>query len=232
MAGTPITQFELDAGRLAVIRECMENYDVGAPDVEWPNNIISRHAVVYGSGVIARRDVGVRHAVDPDELALCRDLAAEIAGVMSGVDVGMGSQSGDAFCEFFIASNVNEASPAQIDEHLIRARFGGTIFPPATITVEPLREAGVWWSEVQYDGSESDEEYFIPWRAMMKWFRERADFVDSAFVRIGDGRSLRQIPEEQRPKGTEMTGCVLPRLALGLTRGGSLTGLFGFSVQT
>ena len=34
------------------------------------------------------------------------------------------------------------------------------------------------------------------------------------------------------PPGTEITGCVLPRLALGLTAQGSLVGLFGYSVQT
>ena len=66
---------------------------------------------------------------------------------------------------------------------------------------------------------------------MIQWFRARPEFVDTAFVRIGDG-GIADVPEEQWPDGTEMTGCVFPRLALGLTRGGSLVGLFGYCVQT
>jgi hypothetical protein len=31
---------QIDPDRLAVIRECMENYDVGDADAEWPNNVI------------------------------------------------------------------------------------------------------------------------------------------------------------------------------------------------
>ncbi len=54
------------------------------------------------------------------------------------------------------------------------------------------------------------------------------------FVRIGDRRALWDAERRnaEYPPGTELTGCVLPRLALGLTRSGSLVGLFGSSVQT
>lgn len=232
MASVPITSFAPDPERLAVIRECMEHYDVGDPDAEWPNNLISRRAVVFGSGLIARQSDEVRHAVDPDELALCRRLAAEVAGLMAGVSVGMGSESGDEFRGFFIAGSVGEPVPPGIDEALIRSRFGGTIFPPATISVEPLAEGSDWWAEVEQDGSESEAEYFVPWRSMIRWFRERPEFASTAFVRIGDRGALWELPREEWPAGTEITGCVLPRLAVGLTRGGSLVGLFGHSVKT
>jgi hypothetical protein len=232
MAGSPITHFEPDPDRLAVIQECMQNYDVGDPEAEWPNNIISRRAVVYGSGVIARRSVEVRHAVDPHELGLCRRLSAEAGEVMAGVSVGMGSESSDPFRGFFVVANVDGPAPSAITEGLIRAKFGGTLFPPVTITVEPLAESGVWWSEVEYDGSESEPEYFLPWRAMIRWFQSRPEFVNSWFVRIGHNRDLSKLPREMWPKGTEITGCVLPRLALGLTGGGSIVGLFGYSVKT
>jgi hypothetical protein len=232
MPGTPITQFEPDMDRLAVIRECMEHYEVGDPEAEWPNNIISRRAVAYGSGVIARRGEPVQHAVDSDQLALCRQLSAEVAQVMSGVPVGMGSESEDTFRAFFIAANVDESDRSAITEGLIRAKFGGTLFPPVTITVEALVESGVWWSEVEYDGSESEPGYFDPWRAMIRWFRGRPEFVDTCFARIGHNRDLWDLPRELWPEGTEITGCVLPRLALGLTHGGSLVGLFGCCVKT
>jgi len=227
-----ITHFELDSERLAVISECMENYGVGDPAAEWPNNIISRRAVVYGSGVIARRGAPIQHAVDPDELALCHRLAAEAMQQISGVDVGMGSESCDPFRGFFISAN-GSPSPAGINETLIRSRFGDTLFPPVYVTVEPLAARGIWWAEVKADGieSESEAEYFAPWRAMIQWFQVCSEFVDVAFIRIGNG-ALRGLPEEQWPDGTELTGCVFPRLALGLTRSGSLVGLFGYCVQT
>jgi hypothetical protein len=232
MTAKPVTKFSPDPERLAVIKECMENYDVGTAKAEWPNNIISRKAVVYGSGVIARKGTKVRQAVDPAELALCQRMAAEAARLMAGVEVGMGSESGDTFRGFFIAANVDDAVPKAITEKLIRDRFGGTIFPPATITVEPLKEAGKWWSEVKYDGSESAASYFKPWRKMIQWFGKRAEFKKTAFVRIGDRQALWQVPREKYPPGTEITGCVLPRMAIGLTAGGSLSGLFGCCVQT
>src|SRR5688500_664220 len=88
MAGVPITQFEPDPVKRELLRACMENYDVGDAGAEWPNNIISRRAVVYGSGVIARSGDLVRHAVDPDELGLCRRLAREAEAVMAGIEIG------------------------------------------------------------------------------------------------------------------------------------------------
>jgi hypothetical protein len=229
--GNLLTGFEPDADRLAVIRECMESYGVGSATAEWPNNLISKQAVVYGSGRIARKGETVRHAVDPAELALCRRLSAEAAQLMAGVEVGMGSESGDEFKGFFVAANSDEPAPTKVTEELIRTTFGGTLFPPVNITVEPLTESGVWWSEVKEDGSESPPEYFQPWRKMMAWFRERPEFVATCFVRIGDDK-LWDLPPKSLPPGTEVTGCVRPRLVLGLTRGGSLIGLFGYSVQT
>ncbi len=77
---------------------------------------------------------------------------------MAGVDIGMGSESCDPFRAFYIAANADDPVPEAIDEALIRSRFGGTIFPSATITVEPLAEAGRWWEEVEADAGDSSRE--------------------------------------------------------------------------
>jgi hypothetical protein len=223
-----ITHFGIDEERLTIFKPCMENYGVGSNDEEWPHNIISNQAVVYQNGVIARRNSLVSHAVNFTELVLCKTLAAEAESMMSGVSVGMGSESSDAFHQFFIAANVNESIPSKIDEGLIRAKFGGTIFPLATLTIEPLKKSGVWWSEVKYDGSESTPEYFTPWKSMIKWFNHRSEFIDTAFIRIGDSDKLFWLGLERNI----LPGCVLPRRVLGLTQNGSLVGLFGISVQT
>ena len=228
-----ITDFDLDPARLAPLRECMDNYGIGDPNAEWPNNIISRKAVVYGSGVIAREGTPVRHNVAPQEFALCKRLASEVSALMSGVMVGMYSEADDPFHEFFIVANTDDPPIAKIDEALIRSKFGDTIFPMATMTVEPLEEAGVWWSELLYNASDL-ETYLRPWRQMMRWFHTQAAFKDYAFVRIGEYELLNELDfsRSDAPPGTELAASVLPRLAIGLTRGGSIVGLFGYSVQT
>src|SRR5690349_19733812 len=133
-----ITHFDVDPEKLAILQDCMDNYDIGFPDAEWPNNIISRKTVVYQSGVIARHGAYVIHNVDPAELALCQSLAATIENLMAGVEVGMGSEAGTPFRRFYIVANMDEPRRSIIDERLIRSKFGETIFPPATITIEPL----------------------------------------------------------------------------------------------
>jgi hypothetical protein len=232
-----INHFDPDPVRLKPLRECMESYGSDSPDAEWPNNILSRKAVAYGSGVIAREGAPVRHNVASEELALCKRLSGEACALMAGVRVGMGSQADDGFYEFFIAANADDPAPAKIDEPLIWSKFGGTIFPLATIEVEPLEEAGVWWSEVLYDVSEASpserETHLRIWRGLIQWFRERTELKAAAFVRIGEYEALNSLNvKTNSPPGTELAGSVLPRLVLGLTKGGSLVGLFGHSVQT
>jgi hypothetical protein len=241
MSPTLLTSFAPDPERLAPLLECMEAGGNGDADAEWPNNLISRKTVVYGSGRISREGIPVQHAVDPDELARCQRLAGQAAALMEGVQVGMGSESRDPFQPFFIAANHGQPIPHAIDESLIWAAFGGTIFPLATITVEPLEPAGIWWSEVvsYLTSDEEDEEVaeeqqaeLARWHSMRSWFQQQADFKVSAFIRIGEYRALSDLEEDAFPPGTEIPGCVLPRLALGLTQQGSLVGLFGYSVQT
>jgi hypothetical protein len=240
MSPTLLANFIPDPERLAPLLECMEHYQVGDANAEWPSNIISRKTIEYGNGSISRQGTLVHDAVDSEELARCQRLATEAAALMDGVDVGMGSEASNPFYPFFIAANHGQPAPDAIDEDLIRAAFGGTIFPLATITVEPLEPAGIWWPEVERD-LESDEDEEVAkeqqaaldrWRSMITWFQQQADFKTSAFIRIGEYRALSDLEEDAFPPGTEMPGCVLPRLALGLTQLGSLVGLFGYSVQT
>lgn len=231
MARPPFVSFPVDDTLQDAISACANNYGIGDLQSEWPNNILSIKAVIYQSGRMARVGEIITHRVDPDELDLIRRLAHDCLKVMAGVSVGMGSESADRFHEFHSAANVGDEVPARIDEALIRARFGGTIFPAATITVEPFAESGIWWSEVVADG-EGDGRYLYPWRSLIHWFRTQPEFIDSAFVRIGDWQSLNEADRATFPPGTEMPGGVLPRLALGLTKQGSLAGLFGYTVQS
>jgi hypothetical protein len=230
MPRPPYISFPRDPMLHAAIWECLERYGVGDPHAEWPNNILSSKTVIFSSGRISRSGESIAHQVDPDELDLIKRLAHDAFKVVTGVSVGMGSSESDPFREFYSAANIDEDRPEKIDETLIRARFGGTIFPPATITVEPFAESGTWWREVAADG-EGDGRYLYPWRNLIHWFRTQPDFIDSAFVRIGDPELLGQLDASGYPPGTRRPGHILPRLALGLTRLGSLAGLFGHTVQ-
>jgi hypothetical protein len=239
MPHTLLNTFAPDPERLAALLPCMEHYGVGNPDAEWPNNIISRKTIAYASGRITRQGTPVHHAVDPDELARCQRLAADVAALMAGVAVGMGSESEDPFYPFFVVANHDQAIPTAIDEGMIRAAFGDTIFPLATITVEPLEPMGIWWDEVVADATEDDARGAVeeqaalqPWHALIGWFKQQEHLRSTAFIRIGEYDALMELDEQAFPAGTEMVGSVLPRLALGLTDQGSLVGLFGWTVQT
>lgn len=222
----------LDPALLAVIADCTNTWDCGDDDADWPNNIISRHAVVYNDGTIARHTDKVTHQYDPAELERCLRVSQEAERVMQGVEIGMGSEATSYYVPFFIAAREASAKPRKIDEDLIRAYFGDTIFPLANIAVEPFAENTAWWQDVSTDGVESGPEYFTPWKALCAWFTQQSAFIDTAFVSIGEWEQLNDLPEDAYPPGTILTPSSLPRLPLGLTENGSLIGLFGYTVQT
>jgi len=233
---TPITQFDFAPTLLDVVKECTESYDEDQPGASWPSNLLHRQTVVYGSGVIAVAGTPVRHHVDPEELSLCRELAAQSREIIGGIEIGMGSEGGAGFSPFFICVNSDEAVPGAITGELIRKRFGGTIFPPAGITVEPLVESGLWWREVTAGVEGLDEtersEILAAWRRLISWYETHPRLSGGSFVRIGDYDELRRVKATELPEGTNTFGSVLPRLAVGLSRQGSLIGIFGSVVQT
>ena len=270
MQQPPITEFRPDPELLKPLLPCTGT-DLGfEPGAEWPCNILSRRTVVYGDGRVAKSGEPVSHRVDPDELDLCRRLAAEAAEAAEAAgdnyDFAMDSeQAGLGFSPFFVAADAGDAVPGRIDADLIRSRFGGTIFPPARVTVAPLAEQGQWWEDIDrgrggrgadfrdeqgddppedqieeewredYDQQRSlAEENLRRMRQFMRWFNENPHFKDAAYVAIGDNRAggLRAVPREDYPPGTSAVGAALPRLILGLTRSGSLAGVFGYVVQT
>lgn len=250
-----LTDFVPDSARLAPFRPCMDCFEGANPASEWPQNILSRRMIVFGSGRIAREGDAIRHDVDPAELALCRRLADEARGLLQGkVDGGLGSEGHLPFDAFSIVANRDEPAPARIDEELIRSRFGGTIYPAATIDVQPLVEGARWWSDVLMCAEETadvqamlgvddeDEEDPAPyfeafvsvWREAIRWFREAPEFVDAAFVAIGNYDRLTELTLGSGPPPDGMAGrpSAYPRLFVGLTRGGSLAGIITHVVQT
>jgi len=243
-----LTQFEPDSARFEPFKpftklgDSFANY--AASGEEWIRQVISLKTVVYGSGRIAREGNVVRHEVAPAELALCRRLADEARDRLHGkVDGGLGTEGHMPFDAFSIAANRDDPRPARIDEGLIRKRFGGTIYPPAAIDVQPLSEDAKWWSQVRMCARESAygkdrpraiEAFLDTWRNLLRWIHDRPEFVDAAYVAIGDFGRLDEIVLKGRKQATGMaaTPSCYPRLFVGLTRDGSLAGIVTHVVQT
>jgi len=235
MAGPPITSFEEIPPSDAISR-CSGEFSnvVESTGAEWPDNILSRETVVYGSGRIAREGDHVRQNVDPEELALCRRLADEADRLACSIEYGLASEPDEIALEpFFMAANLDDPAPIRIDGDWIRSRFGGTIFPPATVTIEPLDEASPWFAGVQdFFKDDPGSDQLAHWRRLIDWFRGRPEFTDSAFVEIGDELALSRRDRKEDPEGTVVAGCILPRLLVGLTRNGSLSGVITSVILT
>lgn len=193
----------------------------------FPFSCLSKQTVVYSCGRIARRDDLVAHNHPAGEQALCRRLATQANNAMSGLEVGMGSEGTpidgvDTFSPFYITANRDDTRPDTLNEDVVRQAFGDVIAPGCRIWVEPLVEEGEWWESVLHWYSDSEEDYVAPrlaqWRRMIAWFHRQKDFRESAFLMIGNS------PEDG--------GACFPRLAVGVTKAGSLAGIAGAVVHT
>ena len=219
----------IDADRLAPLVPCMQLPPAGMKDeyADFTLNTISKKAVAYSCGAIALNGVELKHEHDPEELKLCRRIASQAALQMKGTEVGMGSEGGAYFSPFFIAANIGDRVPARLSDRMIHKAFHEAIYPPTKIWIEPLRERGEWWESVLHDCScyegEEKEDYLKPWRKMMRWFNENEQLHGVSFVMIGDD------PLDDEFKNA---GCVFPRLALGLTKCGSIVGICSHVVHT
>ncbi len=220
---------KLDLAQARVLLQCQSGDAFPSDADEWNFGIISAGAIVYESGLISHSDRPEGpHEVETLELDLCRRLASTVNDIMAGVACGMGSEGFETFKPFYIAAKNGEQPLRELTEKAIRCKFADTILPSAVITVEPLLEDGVWWSEVICDGD------LKPWKAMIEWFRNKSGLTSLVFIRIGDGQTTEEIPEELWPNNGEIhaLGCVFPRLAVGLTPRGSIVGVFGVVVQS
>ena len=184
-----ITEFKPDAQRRKPLWECMKNYGVGDRSFDWPNNMVSTKTVVYANGTIVRRGEAVEFRVPREELDSCIELSEAAFKDNRSINFDFGSETSSPVWPFFIASNAETKAPKRITEGLIRRRFGGTLFPLATITVERLRPKGIWWDELVADrttAGEPTEPLLASYYSLCQWFEQRTEIVASSFIRIGD----------------------------------------------
>jgi hypothetical protein len=230
-----ITEFAEDEGKRRAFDQCIDHYGCGDPNADWPNNMLSRHLVVYESGVMMRRGDTVSHFVDPREFELCQQISNRASDILGDMPVGMGSEDWNPFSPFFVVANHEADTPENIDERLIRRIFGGTIFPSAKITVQELSETESWWRQttdcLPFDGTEK-EHAIDSWRELIAFLHSSNELTEPSFVSIGDEQHFWDMNESEYPPGTDMTPCVMPRLVVCLTKNGSIVGLFGHVVYT
>jgi hypothetical protein len=235
-----------DPERLAPLRECMECCGPESPTDEWDHSCIHPRAVAYSCGRLAYPGGPNEHDHDPEELVRCRRLATDAGAACQGLEVNL-SEGSSALLPFWIAANRQTAVPARLTPDVVRAAFGGTIYPAAQIQVEPLEEGGRGWQAI---ADSDDGELHLPagaegrytkdqletirkdtrsrweqrvrrWRAVLEWFRTRDELHGPAFVLVGEN-----------PLSRTNFGCVFPRLILGITKAGSLVGVCGHAVHT
>ena len=224
----------IDPERLAPLAEALNPYrPPGRDDPDWPHSTLSVRTVAYSCGALRRAGDPVTHHHDPAELVLCARLAADTAGTMEGTEIGMGNEGYGVFLPFFVAANADAPFGPELNADLIRRAFGGTIYPPAQVVVEPLEERGRWWQSVHddYFAEEDDTDYgdlprpdpLLGWRRMIQWFKTGSGLRQCSFVMIGE------TPLDPRHVNA---GCIHPRLAVGLTAAGSLVGICGCVTHT
>ena len=214
---------------LKCFKECQNNYGVGDKSSnEWPNNAISHKAtfdseagMIHQTGVIEPSEHYKNSLINmkTEDLDLCRHLTVELDARFGELEVGMGSESSDVFRSFWL--RCPWPPPRIIDEKVIRHAFNNCIHPKAIITIDPLtRDEDTFWQDVKKDlmGSVEEETQLVKWDAMMDWFANQTELFSPSFVKINSD--------------TGTTFCVMPRMAVAVTRGGGLVGLFGNCVRT
>lgn len=215
----------LDPARLAPLRECMECCGPETPTDEWDHSCIHPHAGAYSCGRLALGGGSNQHDHEPGEVERCRRLAEEAAAFVRSLEINR-SEGSSSLRPFFITANRGESAAADLTPAFVRAAFGGTIYPQAKVTIAPLEERG-WAYDVFVVSQDAAGKFPTTgtgverWRALMTWMRSHDQFRATAFVLIGN-----------HPLSETNFASVFPRLALALTRNGSLVGVCGHSVQT
>jgi hypothetical protein len=225
----PITSFALSEEFAALVAPCADSYGSGegSPGFDWPNNVLSRRAVVYESGVIRNDGEAVDHRVDPDELAFCRELAAELGSVANGLVLA--SEADVPWQPYFRVANVGDDPPRILDEQVLRDLFGGTISPLDPVQTEPFAEDSEFWQEVVDPESERS---VTAWRGLLTRLHGHPSLSAPATARIGFYEYAPAEPVQDPPEGFEMRGSCLPRLVFAWTEQGSLVGLWSHAVWT
>ena len=209
-----------DPQRLAVFKDCLLTYgmDDRNPDSEWPHNVIAKSAVALSCGRFELPTKKPNHDHDAAEVALCRRLSGEVESLMKYAG-GLGGNF-ERYQAYFCVARRGVGPPPAITREVVRDAFGGTIYPPARIVIEPMTKKTSKWLKWATDNASGEDEILIPHREMIRWFLAQEELRSPSFIYIGF-----------EPLDDKNAGCVFPRIAAALTRAGSLVGVGGWMVE-
>jgi hypothetical protein len=183
-----LTDCQPDGRDSSPFAAAMDDYDEPAEKGRWPWNVLARDAVVYSCGAIALPGVGLLHRHSPSELALCRRLYAEAASLTSPepfdhevwLSLVRTSSTSSFLWPFYMAASVGAPVVTAITAEEIRRAFGGTIYPPAEVRVEPLREGEPWWQDVanHYTKADEQQQALDRWRMLLAWFGSQQELSE------------------------------------------------------
>jgi hypothetical protein len=222
----------VNAKKFATIAECTETsgMEYRDPENEWVWNLISRKTVVYSCGSIGRKGEMLKHNHQQAEMDLCQQLAQEAATIMDGQIIDLGDEGEHGFSPFYVVANEGQDISELVTEEVIRSAFGGTIYPDAKITIEPLEKPKDLWMEfVDCQGMTDYYDNAIKsWEKLAVWFRSQESLHNAVFVSV----DINQDKEFARSSNLYNGACILPRLAVGLTKQGSLVGVYSCVVYS
>ncbi len=223
----------LDPARLGPLKDCMQSCGPDEPRDEWNHSCLHPRTVAYSCGRVVVPGAPNPHDHPEGEQELCRRLAEAAAPLTDGF-WALGSESTTPFVPFFLTANSREMAQEAPTAEDIRRLFGGSIYPAAKITLEPLAEEGSWWQFVldmkaggppgsYQPGKDPTVDADIDrWRNMVRWFRSRQEFRGAYYIEIGG-----------YPLDEELNQASLfPCLIVGVTERGSLAGVCSYAVQT
>jgi hypothetical protein len=222
----------VDTEKFVMLAECTETYGMEHrdPENEWVWNLISRKTVVYSCGSIGREGVILEHNHHQAEIELCQQLAQEAAAIMEGQIIDLGDEGEHGFSPFYVVANDGQDIAVLVTEEVIRSAFGGAIYPDAKITIEPLEKPKDLCLEAVdlYGMDEYTSNAIKHWEELATWFQSQSRLQQAVFVSIDTDSTV----EDKKGLDLYNGGCVLPRLAVGLTKQGSLVGVFSCVVYT
>lgn len=118
------TNFKVDEALMSLLKESINSWDCGDENTEWTNNVLSTQLVMYGDGMISKRNETPvpAHSVSSDELQLCKAVLSELAA-RCNFEVGVGSEGSTVFGPFYITAQVGTRVPTEMSAEMIRTKF-------------------------------------------------------------------------------------------------------------
>lgn len=202
---------------LGVLAEAANSFGVkpNSPVNEWPFNVLSQKAVRYGDGRIGWAGDELEPDAGADERQRCFAIAAEAEARFARLPIRTIDFGALEACH--LVADRGAKPPRQLTPEYVRAAFHGTLHPWAKVEIQTGREFGaeaLGGGEVQIYGYRVADVKMHNriWADTMDWFENHPDLTGKVWYVSVEGGGLH--------------GCMAVRLVVGMTKAGSLVGVW------